>query len=338
MNIFRRSMSSSSSRSRTSTTASTSDSPTPRSSFESTQSNNDISTSLATIKMKKAPPAPLLNLPIELIQQITSYLDNASAASFCLSSRFICYAVGTNHLSSYIGASKSRFEKRRTIEAVVERAFPGHWFCAWCDKFHAWSASDGPKEEASVALTTAGVGTKGANSTGTKKGRRRDCAEFNSYLHDGSDYVLYYHHVRLAINRALWGPAHGIPLAALAHSSSGMTKIFKTPCPTKLQITPVITTITGNPGEHAHQPHLLLHTTYALILPTSFTSNKRLLPSQIWPSLPTSSRATATFPRRQRPHRPHGGHRQRRTQGVDVPAHPDVRAVSHGLERQLCRV
>ncbi|CAO2654766.1 Nn.00g114990.m01.CDS01 [Neocucurbitaria sp. VM-36] len=252
MGIFRRSISSSSSRSRTSTTDSTSDTATPRSSLESNR-DNDISNSLATIK--KAPTAPLLSLPVELIQQITSNLDNASAASFCLSSRFICYAVGTNHLSKHIAASKSRFEKRRTIEAVVERAFSGHWFCAWCDKFHPWSTNDGPR-------------------TVEKETRRRDCAEFNSYLHDGANYVLYYHHVRLAINRYLWGPDHGIPLDALSYTRSSMTKIFKTPVPTKLQCEARIV-----------DTHFLLHSSWAVILPSWCTSNKNLL-RHIWPSLP----------------------------------------------------
>ncbi|KAF1846727.1 uncharacterized protein K460DRAFT_286786 [Cucurbitaria berberidis CBS 394.84] len=250
MGLFRRSMSNSS-RSRTSINDSASDAQTPKTSSESDY-NMEISTSLATIK--QAPKAPILSLPIELVQQITLYLDNASAASFCLSSRFICYAVGINHLSKYIDTSKSRFEKRRTIEAVVERAFPGHWFCAWCDKFHMWRARDGPRV--------------------TEKEKRRDCAEFNSYLHDGNDYMLYYHHIRLAINRKLWGPEHGIPLEALSYTHSSMAKVFKTPVPTKLQCEARIV-----------HGHFLLHSSWAVTLPAWSTSNKNLL-RHIWPALP----------------------------------------------------
>lgn len=256
MGLFRRTMSSSSSKSRTSTVDSASDTPTPRTSSESEYDNN-ISPSLTTIKQTPTAP-PILSLPIELVQQITAYLDSASAASFCLSSRFICYAIGTNHLTKYIEASTSRFEKRRTIEAIVERAFPGHWFCAWCDKFHAWHAHEGPKQ--------------GANPPeGAKK---RDCTEFNSYLPAGPDYTLSYHHIRLAINRSLRGPSHGIPLAAFSHTHASTTTLFNTPAPTTLDTRARIV-----------HSHLLLHATWSLVLPAWSTPNKRLLRS-IWPALP----------------------------------------------------
>lgn len=257
MGIFRRSMSSSSSRSRISTDdSSIPDTSTPRTSIDS-DFDDVIADSLATIKPSQTVPsqtASLLTLPVELVQQITSYLDSPSAAAFCLSSRFVCYAVGTNHLLKYIDASKSRFEKRRTIEAVVERAFPGHWFCAWCDKFHAWHPRIGPLS--------------------TSQERKRDCAEFNSYLHDGSDYILCYHHVRLAVNRALWGPTHGLPLSAFTHTRSTMAKIFKTPVPTKLSCTARIAS-----------GRFLLHSSFAIILPAWSATNKTLL-RHLWPTLP----------------------------------------------------
>ncbi|KAH7398273.1 hypothetical protein BKA66DRAFT_382660, partial [Pyrenochaeta sp. MPI-SDFR-AT-0127] len=253
MGFFRRSMSSSSSKSRStsSTTDSTSNVITARTSLDSNR-DVEISESLATIK--QGPIAPLLTLPVELVQQIVSYLDNASAATFCLSSRFVCYAVGTNHLSRYIEASKSRFEKRRTIEAVVERAFPGHWFCAWCDKFHAWEVGDGPNVRA--------------------KAKQRDCEEFSSYLRGGPDYILCYHHVRLAVNRATWGPEHGIPLQDVSYSRTAMAKIFKTPSPTKLQCEARIV-----------KGRFLLRSTFTIVLPAWSTSNRNLL-KHIWPTLP----------------------------------------------------
>jgi hypothetical protein len=252
MGFFRRSMSFGSSRSRPSTYDSASDTASSRTSIDSIFENN-ISDSLATIT-KLPQKAPILTLPVELIQQVNAHLDTASAAAFCLSSRFIYYALGTNVLSGYVEASKNRFEKRRTIEAVVERAFPGHWFCGWCDKFHPWSADDGPKTPA--------------------RGRRRDCADFNSYLYSGSDYVLRYHHVRLAINASLLGPEHGIPLSAFTHEQRSMAKIFKTPVPTKLSISAKIS-----------RGHFLLHSSFAIILPSFATRNRNLL-STLWPTLP----------------------------------------------------
>lgn len=213
----------------------------------------EISDSLATVT-KPPPKAPILNLPLELIQHVNTYLDTASAAGFCLSSRYIYYALGTNVLSSHVEKSKNRFEKRRTIEAVVERAFPGHFFCAWCDKFHAWSPQDGPK-----AMI---------------QGKRRDCADFNSYLYASNDYILRYHHVRLAMNAFLWGPDHGIPLSAFTHEHKSMAKIFKTPVPTKLQLSAKIS-----------EGHFLLHSSFAIVLPAFATRNRNLLKT-LWPVLP----------------------------------------------------
>lgn len=256
MGIFRRSLSSSSSVSSRSTGESLSDTISPRTSIES-HHEEEISSSLITVKRipKQDQVAPLLKLPIELIQSISKYLDSASAASFCLSTRYIYYALGTATLSKYVESSKSRFEKRRTIEAVVERAFPGHFFCAWCDRFHSWSPQDGPTTSAYE--------------------KKRNCAEYNSFLCSES-YKLCYHHVRLAINHSLWGPAHGIPLSFFAHTSSSMARVLKAPVPTKLSITARICPETQ---------HFLLHTSMAIIMPSWCTSNKSLL-KQIWPILP----------------------------------------------------
>lgn len=252
MGFFRRSLSFGSSRSHPSADDSASDTASSRTSIDSAF-EHDISDSLATIT-KLPQQAPILTLPVELVQHVNTYLDTASAAAFCLSSRFIYYSLGTNVLSRYVEGSKNRFEKRRTIEAVVERAFPGHWFCGWCDKFHPWSPKEGPKTPT--------------------RGKRRECADFNSYLYAGSDYVLRYHHVRLAINAALLGPEHGIPLSAFTHEQRGMTKISKTPVPTKLHISAKIA-----------RGRFLLHSSFAVILP-SFATHSRNLLSTLWPALP----------------------------------------------------
>jgi hypothetical protein len=250
MGIFHRSSSSSS---RFSTTFSAvSDSSSPRTSIDSDDGHR------ATIKLEqeKAIPvqkAPLLSLPIELVQHVSSYLDAESSASFCLSSRYVYYALGSGRLTQYIHASKSRFAKRRMIEAIVERAFPGHWFCAWCDIFHAWDASTSP-HNAQIS------------------GKKRDCTDFNSYLSAGPDYVLRFHHIRLALNHAMYGA--GIPLSTFNFTQASMAKVYRTPVPTNLSIAAKI--VNG---------HFLLHTSFAIILPSWCTSRKHIL-DHIWPALP----------------------------------------------------
>ncbi|CAN9156460.1 unnamed protein product [Alternaria alternata] len=258
MGIFRRSMSSSSAQSSRPSTidSSASDTASSRTSMDSTFEEHDVVDSMATIKQLPTPArkTPILSLPLELIQQVNTYLDTSSAAAFCLSSRYVYYALGTEVLSRHVEGSKNRFEKRKTIEAVVERAFPGHWFCAWCDRFHAWSAEDGPKSQ--------------------HPGGKRDCADFNSYLDAGNGHKLRYHHVRLAINRASWGDEHGIPLSAFTYEKKEMARISRTPVPTKLSLSARIV-----------QGHFLLHSSYAIILPAFTTRNRNLLKS-LWPLLP----------------------------------------------------
>jgi hypothetical protein len=159
--------------------------------------------------------APLLSLPVELIQHIASYLDlSSSAASFSLSSRYICYAIGRQHLATFLSNPSSRFQQRKNIE-VLERAFPSHWYCAWCDTFHRHDIDGGP--------------TKYGNEM------KRDCAEFNSYVHDGFEYVICYHHVRLALNRVLWGKEYGIGVDAFANDETVTRKLGKISLDTRLK-------------------------------------------------------------------------------------------------------
>jgi hypothetical protein len=251
MRIFHRSSSSSS---RVSNPFSAvSDATSPRTSIDSTASYDDEITKIAEEDVPQVQNAPILSLPIELIQQVTSYLDAETSASFCLSSRYIYYALGSDRLTQYINNTKSRFAKRRSIEAIVERAFPGHWFCAWCDVFHSWDSSTGPK-------------------TTQEAIKKRDCTDFNSYLHAGPDYILRFHHIRLALNQPLYGA--GIPLSAFTHTHASMAKIYRTPVPTNLSISAKIAS-----------GRFLLHTTFAIILPAWSTTRKHIL-DNLWPTLP----------------------------------------------------
>lgn len=239
---------------------SSSSSYTPRT---STDSADDYMT--ATLKPQYVTTRPpLLDLPFEIIQQIASYLDDASAAKFSLSNRLICYTLGTRRLSTYIFTSPSRFDARDRLEETIERAFPGSWLCAWCDKFHPWSYTDGPASR-----------TEAPHSP---------CAEYNSYLTDNHSYTLRYHHLRLALAASRHGPAHGIPLSALSHTTTNSLKIFTTPVQTSISHTARI----------VHN-RLLLHTSFSLLLP-SWAAQKRSLIPTLFPALPpllTTHRASA---------------------------------------------
>jgi hypothetical protein len=79
--------------------------------------------------------APLLVLPIELMQYMTRFLEPAAAAAFSLSCSGIYHAVGKGHLEDYLSVHTDverelRADRRLKLE-VLERAFPSHWYCAW---------------------------------------------------------------------------------------------------------------------------------------------------------------------------------------------------------------
>jgi hypothetical protein len=227
--------------------------------FKPSKSNRTARVAPASLILQTA---PICGLPIELIQDITSYLEPASAAAFCLSARYIYYAVGTAHLSTYLQSGSSththpsKVRRRKKIE-ILERAFPSHWYCAWCDIFHAQDKEGGPKSPA--------------------KETKRPCAKFNSYLHAGKDhkYAISYHHVRLAVNNALWGPEFGIPLDALHyHNEFGMAKVLKTQVPTAMWCEAKI-----------RGGRLILHATFQMWLPESITKKTGWL-SAVWPAFP----------------------------------------------------
>ncbi|KAF1919844.1 hypothetical protein BDU57DRAFT_406806, partial [Ampelomyces quisqualis] len=249
MGIFHRSSSSGSRNSSTFSAASNATSPRTSTDSSGGQQKGERMEHKATVMQE----APLLSLPVELIRHVTSYLNEESSAAFCLSSRYIYYALGSDCLTSYINASKSRFAKRRMIEAIVERAFPGHWFCAWCDVFHSWSASTGPTNTHEIV-------------------KKRECTEYNSYLDAGPEYTLRFHHIRLALNHFFYGA--GIPISSFTHTRAAMANIYRTPVPTNLSLSAKIVT-----------HHVFLHTSLAIILPAWSTSRKNIL-DQIWPLLP----------------------------------------------------
>ena len=245
-----RTTSSSSSRSTSSALSSASNYSTPGT---STDSADDYTT--ATLKPEiVSPRAPLLDLPFEIVQHIASYLDDASAAKFSLSNRQICYTIGTKRLSTYISSSPSRFDARDRLEATIERALPSSWHCAWCEKFHSWSRSDGP----------------------TSKSERLEskCSEYNSYLSDGTGYTLRYHHMRLALARPKYGAAHGLPLSCFSHSSSASILLFHTPVQTCI-----------SHSAKTVNARLLLHTNYSILLPSWAAAHKNLI-GHVWPLLP----------------------------------------------------
>ena len=221
------------------------------------------STISATTQIDTTPIKPplqqtsaFLTLPLELIQNIASYLDHSSAASLCLSSRYICYAIGRNDLTEHLSLSCTlpKFQRRKNIE-ILERAFPSHWYCSWCDTFHRHDVDGGP--------------TRYANET------KRDCAEFNSYLHNGQEYIICYHHVRLAVNRVLWGKEYGISVQAFAYDEAAQRRSGKIVLDTSLKCEARVV-----------EGRLILHASFDIKIPSPGSLHSGGLVKSLTPILP----------------------------------------------------
>ncbi|KAH7115982.1 hypothetical protein B0J11DRAFT_392867, partial [Dendryphion nanum] len=148
---------------------------------------------------------PLHTLPLELLQTITTSLSTPDAASFSLTSRYLLYATGIHHLKTYLLKPGTKKHEYRKKVAMLERAFPSSWYCAWCDRFHGYEKGGGPREFG--------------------KEEKRKCVVANGYLADGEDYRLCFHHVRLTILRDVMGGDAGIGLEELAYVREGRVRL-----------------------------------------------------------------------------------------------------------------
>jgi hypothetical protein len=133
-------------------------------------------------------------LPLEVIFTICSYLGEEDIAALSLTSSGLKNTLGREALYNYFNSNATKYSKRGRVQ-LLERAFPSRFFCSWCDCFHVWDLLEGP-----------------ANWQSQHGG---NCRNLSCVLHIGDEYVLMDHHIRLAMNRHLYGPDYGLPLSAL---------------------------------------------------------------------------------------------------------------------------
>jgi len=77
--------------------------------------------------------SPLATLPIEILQQIATYLAIVSAASFSLTCRQMYFVLGTQYLEYTVSCP---YKIRQFLE-VLEHDLQNHIFCNPCRKLHS---------------------------------------------------------------------------------------------------------------------------------------------------------------------------------------------------------
>src|ERR1700733_11183527 len=101
---------------------------------------NLLSLAIKSITRPKTPvlrmPGPvvtgttILSLPVELLQQITSYLPLASTAAFAFSNKYICHAIGQD---AWVELKKPKHKEDRIAFLCL---LGDSWFCEHCDELH----------------------------------------------------------------------------------------------------------------------------------------------------------------------------------------------------------
>lgn len=135
------------------------------------------------------PPSPFLEWPVDLIRQHLSPVSALSLSLTCKSLSALASCQG-GHTTPSI---PDREEFLLLLEKDVGRT---HSYCHTCSTLHPFSSS----EPYALASSTWKLGEDDC--------RRRALVFFN-----GSGITLGYHHVRLAMDRHLFGPPNGLPLS-----------------------------------------------------------------------------------------------------------------------------
>jgi hypothetical protein len=140
--------------------------------------------------------SPLIHLPADVLVLLCDYLDVPTALSLsltCRSTYALCFALRQRKL---------RPEDKRQLLQLLERdpLARGAYYCHPCNKLHPFKATWGPRCEDEAV----GPGQE-----------RFHCGNRDRFSPIGNPYELTYPHARLAMNRYLYGPDHGIPLKNL---------------------------------------------------------------------------------------------------------------------------
>ncbi|KAL7785189.1 hypothetical protein V8C37DRAFT_405969 [Trichoderma ceciliae] len=159
---------------------------------------------------------PILDVSSDVLLLIGDYLDAPELLSLKLACRST-YALFPQSYKTMRASQKKRFLP------LIERdpLGRGTFFCPPCNKLHPFQETSGPHAE--------------LEETGTRH-KAAKCASRDRFSPLGNPFDLTYAHARLAVNRHLYGPEHGVPLSNLCVEHSERRDALTIQCSTSAKI------------------------------------------------------------------------------------------------------
>lgn len=142
---------------------------------------------------------PLFSLPIEIFDQVTSFLPSESVTALMLT----CHEL-YDAFSPILKLDMDKPAKIRFLQ-LLEQQIPKHYLCHGCATYHPLLAKDEPRKYAKFLMPAQ---------------RQKKCGDYQRGKVFYHHYSVDFRHVRLAVRGAQLGPDHGIPLRAFSHCDS----------------------------------------------------------------------------------------------------------------------
>ncbi|UKZ73609.1 hypothetical protein TrVFT333_001257 [Trichoderma virens FT-333] len=158
---------------------------------------------------------PILDVPSDILLLIGDYLNDSEILSFKLTCRST-YALFPQTFKALPPYLKKRFLPMIEKDPLGK----GTVYCHPCNRLHPFVETTGPQSGPELGVD----------------GKRLKCMSRDRFSPTGNPFTLSYIHARLAMNRHLYGPEYGIPLANLCTEQSERRDLMTVQCSTSAKI------------------------------------------------------------------------------------------------------
>ncbi|KAL7949954.1 hypothetical protein V8C42DRAFT_309064 [Trichoderma barbatum] len=158
---------------------------------------------------------PILDVPSDVLLLIGDYLNDSEILSLKLTCRstYALFPQTYKALPPYL--------KKRFLPLIEKDPLgKGTVHCHTCNKLHFFDETTGPHSGSELAAA----------------GKTLKCMSRDRFSPAGNPFALNYTHARLALNRHLYGPEYGIPLANLCTEQSEHRDVMTLRCSTSAKI------------------------------------------------------------------------------------------------------